>query len=95
MTKCQATRVNWAILSDKYGVWFPEIRYKWYEKSPDSLLDWEFEKLLDNFDMELKDYDEIWFYYNPGRFYGLYRSLLTRTALKDRLTLFTHVSAIA
>ena len=87
-------KVDWAIFSDKYGVWFPKARHLWYEKDPDSVSDMEFKQLLDNFDRELKDYNEIWFYHNPGRFHPLYRRLTTRTALKDRLRMFTHLSSI-
>jgi hypothetical protein len=33
--QCEASGVRWAIFSDLYGVWFPEVQHVWYEKDPD------------------------------------------------------------
>jgi hypothetical protein len=33
---CKDRGVCWAILSDKHGVWFPDVKHKWYDKAPDS-----------------------------------------------------------
>ena len=90
MRTCKQRGVEWAILSDLYGVWFPDIRHEWYEKDPNSVTDSEFWELVRDFDEKLEAYDEIWFYYNPGRFDPLYKRLLSQTALRDRITLFTH-----
>jgi hypothetical protein len=32
--ECKNKEVNWAIFSDKYGVWFSDIKHEWYEKIP-------------------------------------------------------------
>jgi hypothetical protein len=37
MKKCLKSKVNWAIFSDYYGVWFPDLEHEWYEKSPDTV----------------------------------------------------------
>ena len=34
MIQCKEKHVNWAIFSDKYGVWFPEEKHESYEKDP-------------------------------------------------------------
>jgi hypothetical protein len=34
MERCIMSRVNWAIFSDKYGIWFSYERNAWYEKNP-------------------------------------------------------------
>jgi len=94
MKKCQEMKVNWAIFSDLYGVWFPDIEHEWYEKDPDTVADLEFNTLLNDFDEKLSNYDEIWFYYNPGRFHPLYKRLLQETKLKDKIKLFTHLIQI-
>jgi hypothetical protein len=86
--------VNWAIFSDKYGIWFKNIKNGWYEKSPNSVTEEEFNKLVADFNRKLKDFDEIWFYYNPGRFHPLYHKLLNKTSLKHRIRKFTHLSEI-
>jgi hypothetical protein len=71
MKSCMKNNVEWAIFSDNYGIWLSKERHSWYEKSPDSVTDKEFDKLVDNFNTRLKDFDEIWFYYNPSRFQWL------------------------
>jgi len=90
MNECKKKNVKWAIFSDLYGVWFPEEKHKWYEKSPDTVSEQEFKSLLSDFDQRLQHYDEIWFYYNPGRFHPLYKILLKQSKLKDKVHLFTH-----
>lgn len=93
MSECKKN-VNWAIFSDLYGIWFPNIEHRWYEKPPDEVTEQEFCNLVKDFDQSLQNYDEIWFYYNPGRFHRLYKRLLQETELKDRVHLFTHLREI-
>jgi len=94
MKYCKTNKVNWAIFSDKYGVWFADIKHGWYEKDPDKITDDEFNKLVDNFNNSLGGFDEIWFYYNPGRFHRLYKRLLDTTRLRGKVRLFTHITDI-
>ena len=94
MKRCKNTAVNWAILSDLYGVWFPEIKHVWYEKNPNTVSQKEFNDLLNDFDQKLQKYDEIYFYYNPGRFHSLYKRLITQSKLKDKIKLFSHIAEI-
>jgi len=92
--KCKEKQVKWAIFSDLYGVWFPDVKHEWYEKDPNTVNEHEFRKLLEEFEQKLGDYDEIYFYHNPGRFHRLYRRLLEETKLKDRIKLFSHLREI-
>lgn len=94
MSKCKEKKVNWAIFSDLYGIWFPDIEHEWYEKDPDTVTEQEFRKLVNDFDQKLQNYDEIWFYYNPGRFHPLYKRLLQDTRLKDKVKPFTHIGEV-
>jgi hypothetical protein len=94
MITCKDKDVNWAIFSDKYGVWFKNVKNKWYEKEPDTVTREEFKKHLGDFNRKLADFDEIWFYYNPGRFHRLYRNLLAKTELKTKVRKFTHLDEI-
>lgn len=94
MTKCKEKGVKWAIFSDLYGVWLPNVAHEWYEKHPNTVTEHEFKKLLKDFEQKLGDYDEIYFYYNPGRFHCLYKKLLRKTKLKDKVTLFSHLREI-
>ena len=94
MQQCKAQRVRWAIFSDLYGVYFPNEKHKWYEKSPDSVTPTEFRGLLKSFDKRLHAYSEIWFYHHPARFHKLYRKLLRNTKLRRKVRLFGHKDEI-
>jgi hypothetical protein len=94
MNKCKEKKVKWAIFSDLYGVWFPNISNEWYEKDPNTVTEDEFRNLVEDFDQKLQNYDEIWFYHNPGRFHRLYERLLQETRLKDKVKRLTHISEI-
>jgi len=97
MRICKTKNVNWAIFSDLYGVWFSEIEHEWYGDDvgdPNKVSEEKFLQLLRDFDQKLQDYDEIWFYYNPGRFHPLYERLLQETSLRDKVNRFTHIREI-
>ena len=79
--KCNEKKVKWAIFSDLYGIWFPKEKHKWYEKHPNKVTSEEFNKLLADFDLKLKRYNEVWFYYNPCRFHNLYDRLIKNSSL--------------
>jgi hypothetical protein len=95
MRQCKVRQVAWAIFSDLYGVWFPEIRHAWYEKDPNSVTDEEFWQLLRNFDESLAPYSQICFYHNPGSLNRLHERLLKETALADRVKMITKLRDIA
>lgn len=94
MQACKSKKVDWAIFSDNYGVWLYPIKHQWYEKNPNEVTDTEFNILLKEFDESLEGYKEICFYYNPGRFHPLYRKLISKSKLKERIKEFTHISEI-
>lgn len=94
MNKCKDEQVKWAIFSDLYGVWFPNVYHEWYEKDPDTVTEQEFENLVNDFDQKLREYDEILFYYNSGRFHPLYERLLQETNLRYKVKRFTHIREI-
>ena len=91
MRRCKDKRVAWAIFSDKYGVWFPEVRHEWYEKDPDTVTETEFAALVADFDTKLGIYSDICFYYNLGRFHPLYARLLRQSAAAARVKRITHL----
>jgi hypothetical protein len=94
MARCKARGVRWAIFSDLYGVWFPEVRHEWCDKDPNTVTEAEFSVLIRDFDEKLASYSEICFYYNPGRFHRLYACLLDRSVLADRVKRMTHLRDI-
>jgi hypothetical protein len=91
MQRCKSMNVAWAVFSDKYGVWFPDVRHEWYEKDPNTVSEAEFSLLLKDFDAKLSNYSEICFYCNPGRFHPIYARLLRQSALADRVKQITHL----
>jgi hypothetical protein len=94
MTSCKGAAVEWAIFSDLYGIWFPDVKHSWYEKDPGKVNPEELRGLLADFDQKLEPYEQIWFYY-PGRMHPLHRRLLESTALKPRVHVFSHKAEIA
>jgi len=94
INECKDRMVKWAIFSDKYDIWFPNEKHEWYEKDPDTVTEQEFKNLLRNFEEKLAVYDEIWFYYNPGRFHPLYERILREAKVRAKIVLFTHKDEI-
>ncbi|MGD0318949.1 MAG: hypothetical protein ABSB56_04575 [Nitrososphaerales archaeon] len=94
MNRCKTKGVNWAIFSDRYGVWLSSEKHEFYDKPPSKVTPNEFRVLMNNFESELSSFEEIWFYYNPRRFHRLYRELLKSTRLRDRIKLFSHLDEI-
>jgi len=94
METCKERHVKWAILSDEYGVWFPTEKHVWYEKHPSTVTDAELEGLIHNFEQRLEQYDEIFFYYHPGRFHKLYKRILQSVHPGGNVIPFIHLSQI-
>ena len=92
--KCKDKKVRWAIISDKYGIWFPDEKHEWYDKTPSTVTEEEFKNLVKNFEQKLGEYDEIWFYHNPRRFHSLYKRLLKEAIVRGRIIPFTHKDQI-
>lgn len=93
--RCKEKGVEWAIFSDKYGVVFPWEKIEWYDKHPNSVTPDEFQYLVENFVGRLSEYDEIWFYHNPGRFHPLYKRLVEEARKRGlEVILFSHISEI-
>lgn len=92
--KCKEQKVQWAIFSDLYGVWHPHQHHPWYDKHPDTVTAHEMTQLVKDFDKELEDFSEIWFYNNPSWFHSLYKTLLKRSSLSNRITTFSRLKEI-
>jgi len=95
IARCKKAEVKWAIFSDKYGLWFPEIKKRWYDKHPDTVTEKQFAELLFGFDENLKDFSEIWFYNNPSWFHPLYQRIIAKSTLSLRINKFSHLKEIS
>ena len=95
ISACKSKGVNWAIFSDLYGIWFPEEKHAWYEKSPDEVSETEFKDLLSDFDEKLSEYEEICFYRpSPVMFHSLYKRLLKESKMNERIKIISSFSQI-
>lgn len=94
MQRCKDQRVDWAILSDRYGVFRSSDRQKWYEKHPDTVTQAEEDAVIQDFDNKLNHYNEIWFYVRPDSFHPFYQRVLKKTALASRVQVFQDVHQI-
>ncbi len=94
ITICKSTGVDWAILSDHYGVFSPGETHAYYEKPPASVTPEEETILIDQFTQRLEVYDEIWFYVRPATFHPLYQRILMRSALAERVHLFSDLGEV-
>lgn len=91
---CKSEKVSWAIFSDLYGIVFPADKISWYEKHPSKVSQGEFQFLVCDFDEKLNKYNQIWFYHHPARFHQLYKKVIEKTALSERITLFRKINEI-
>ncbi|MBL4657925.1 MAG: hypothetical protein JKX73_07995 [Flavobacteriales bacterium] len=94
ISRCEGQKVKWAIFSDYYGIWYPDIKRLWYDKHPDMVTEQEFTELLGSFDENLKDFSEIWFYNNPSWLHPLYQRIISSSRLTSRIKKFSHLKDI-
>ena len=96
MKRCIELGVEWAIFSDKYGFVFPHDQIQWYEKHPNTVTHSEKEKLFDDAFDVLRQYDRVYFYYNPGRIHPFYQELVYEMRRKGRaIQEITHLDEIS
>lgn len=90
MRTCTLRKASWAIVSDLYGIWFPNETHEYYEKSPDDVDEREYQTLLANFNERLAPFEEVVFYRNRARFHSVYRRLVSESVLFSRITFISH-----
>jgi len=91
---CREAGARWAVLSDKYGVWFANESREWYEKAPEDVTEADFRALVEDFDAKLAGFDQVLFYHEPGRLHALYRRVVEASALEGRVEFFTDLDMI-
>ncbi len=94
MRACIEHGVNWAILSDNYGVFLPSERRAYYEKPPATVTAEEEAAIIAQFDERLAAYAEIWFYVRTETFHPFYQRVLDRSRLAARVHQFQDVEEI-
>ncbi len=97
MKKCKDCNVKWAIFSDLYGVWFFDVKHKWYEKHPNEVTPQEFDNLVKESEEKLKGFDKIYFYanYKSHYFHHLYKEAIEELKNKGlNILLISHLTDI-
>ena len=94
MKACKSHGVNWAILSDNYGLFFPYEKHAYYEKPPDSVTPQEEAIIIAHFNKKLAGYDEIWFYVRPDTFHPFYKRVMIESDLAARIHFFQNTGEI-
>jgi hypothetical protein len=91
---CKSTGASWAILSDKYGVFFPDETHEYYEKPPASVTPEEENTLRNQLNQRLEQYTEIWFYVRPAAIHPVYERILMHSALSAHVHLFSDLGEV-
>ena len=94
ITACKLKGAAWVILSDQYGVFSPDETHAYYEKPPASVTPEKETILVDQVNLRLEPYDEIWFYVRTETFHPLYERILMQSALSARVHFFSYLKEI-
>jgi hypothetical protein len=94
MQQCMKLNVNWAILSDYFGIFLPEERHEYYEKKPDTVTKDEEHVILKEFERKMYVFDEIWFFIRPATFHPFYEKVLKNNSLSGRVKIFEDLNLI-
>ena len=92
--RCRQTGSSWAILSDKYGVFFPWESHAYYEKPPANVTPDEEKVITEDLQTRLAGYGEIHFFVRRDTFHPFYERVLMNGQLADRVIFFEDLSQI-
>jgi hypothetical protein len=94
MERCKEKNVQWAILSDRYGVYQSNDCNAWYEKHPDTVTPQEENAIIQDFNRKLDLYNEIHFLVRADSFHPFYARVLKKTILAERIQSFQDINSI-
>ncbi len=92
--RCQQTGSRWAILSDKYGIFFPWESHEYYEKPPAAVTQEEEEAITADFHTRLAEFGEIYFYIRSETFHPFYQRVILNGPLAERVVFFEDLGQI-
>ena len=92
--RCKKTGASWAILSDKYGVFFPWEKHGYYEKPPAIVTPEEEKIIADDFHSRLGEFQQICFYIRRETYHPFYDRVLAASRLTDRIVLIEDLEQI-
>jgi hypothetical protein len=94
METCKKAGMDWAILSDRYGIYFAYDEHEYYEKHPDTVTEEEEKQITRSFEEKLTGFDEIWFYIRPATFHPFYERVISTNSLSMRVKFFESLAQI-
>ncbi len=92
--RCRQTESHWAILSDKFGVFFPWESHEYYEKPPASVTQDEENAIMNDLHTRLSEYGEIRFFIRRETFHPFYERVLMKGELAGRVIFFEDLEQI-
>lgn len=94
IARCRERGQAWAILSDRYGVFFPQEKHPYYEKPPADVTAAEEAEITRGFHAQLSEYDQIWFFTRSETFHSFYERVARNGALAGRVVVFDNLERI-
>jgi len=92
--RCREVNSPYAILSDVFGVIFPDEKHEYYEKPPSTVTPEEEIKITENFHIRLSAFDEIRFYVRKETFHPFYERIIRNGPLAERVFLIYDLASI-
>jgi len=92
--RCREVNSHWAILSDFYGVFFPDEQHEYYEKPPSDVTPEEEQAITENFQARLSIFDEIGFYVRKDTFHPFYERVIRNGPLAERIIMIYDLESI-
>lgn len=92
--RCREVNSPWAILSDYYGVFFPDEQHEYYEKPPSTVTHEEEKAIAENFHTRLSTFDEIGFFVRKDTFHPFYEKVIRNGPLAERVILIYDLESI-
>jgi hypothetical protein len=92
--RCREVNSSWAILSDFYGVFFPNEQHEYYEKPPSDVTPEEEKAITKNFHTRLNTFGEIRFYVRKETIHPFYERIIRNGPLAERVILIYDLASI-
>lgn len=90
---CKKHKYTWAIFSDYYGLVFENDKIEWYDKSPELVTSKEYDDLLANSLYKLREYSNIFFFYNIQTFHPIYKRFVKDLERSKKIILVDRLEA--
>ena len=94
MSRCKEAGLEWAILSDRYGLFRAQDRHAYYEKPPDTVSEDEEAQIAEDLRKGLSQFDTVWFYVRKASFHPFYERVLQKSGVIGKVKFFSDLTQI-